>query len=394
MTALYRPDAFEPLLEDGWNDDRARVAIREIVARAEAGFRGPTLMWRANDWDRWHGTSPMKNLYVGAAGVVWALETLRRRGHAEPNLDLGAVATRNLELFRARPDYLKGMKLPKQRASSLLCGEAGILFVAWQLAPSDDLADELHALVRANVDNEAEEVMWGSPGTLLLAHAMLQATGDDRWRKTWNASADALLARRDEDGLWTQRLYGQELKSLTPPHGLVGNVQALVPLLDDERARALERDANDVLVRTAVREDGLANWPPRDRPTLAGPDGEIRLQWCAGAPGIVAAAASYLDEDLILAGAQLTWRAGAHGDDKGPGICHGTAGNGYALLEAFERTQDDVWLDRARRFAMHALTQAARVPPRYSLWTGDIGVALFAADCLEGRGAYPFLEHA
>jgi hypothetical protein len=394
MTALYRPDAFEPLLEDGWNDDRARVAIREIVARAEAGFRGPTLMWRANDWDRWHGTSPMKNLYVGAAGVVWALETLRRRGHAEPNLDLGAVATRNLEVFRARPDYLKGMKLPKQRASSLLCGEAGILFVAWQLAPSDDLADELHALVRANVDNEAEEVMWGSPGTLLLAHAMLQATGDDRWRETWNASADALLARRDEDGLWTQRLYGQELKSLTPPHGLVGNVQALVPLLDDQRARALEHDANDVLVRTAVREDRLANWPPRDRPTLAGPDGEIRLQWCAGAPGIVAAAASYLDEDLMLAGAQLTWRAGAHGDDKGPGICHGTAGNGYALLEAFERTQDDVWLDRARRFAMHALTQASRMPSRYSLWTGDIGVALFAADCLEARSAYPFLEQA
>jgi hypothetical protein len=156
MTALYRPDAFEPLLEDGWNDDRARVAIREIVADTEAGFRGPTLMWRANDWDGWHGTSPMKNLYVGAAGVVWALERLRRGGHAEPHLDLAAIATRNVELSRARPDYLKGMKLPKERATSLLCGEAGILFVACKLAPNDDLADELHALVRANVSTCAE----------------------------------------------------------------------------------------------------------------------------------------------------------------------------------------------------------------------------------------------
>ena len=34
-----------------------------------------------------------------------------------------------------------------------------------------------------------------------------------------------------------------------------------------------------------IVENGLANWPPRDRPTLPGPDGQIRLQWCAGAPG-------------------------------------------------------------------------------------------------------------
>jgi hypothetical protein len=37
---------------------------------------------------------------------------------------------------------------------------------------------------------------------------------------------------------------------------------------------------------------------------------------------------------------------------------------------------------------MHALAPVER----YSLWTGDVGVALFAADCLEGRGPYPILE--
>jgi lantibiotic modifying enzyme len=287
---------------------------------------------------------------------------------------------------------MKGMKLPSQRDSSLLCGEAGILFVAWQLASSTDIAEELLALVRANVDNEAEEVMWGTPGTLLIAAAMLSATGDERWRGAWEESADALLARRDDDGLWTQRLYGQEIKSLTPPHGLVGNVQALLPLLDRKRRAALTRAANAVLARTAVRENGRVNWPPRDRPTLPGPDGQIRLQWCAGAPGIVTAAASYLDEDLLLAGADLTWSAGAHGSDKGPGICHGTAGNGYALLKVFERTGDEVWLDRARRFALHALDQVARRDGRYSLWTGDLGTAIFAADCVDGRGRYPFFE--
>jgi Lanthionine synthetase C-like protein len=389
---LYRPEAFEPLTEQAWDEGRARKAIDAIVADADDALRGPRLLWRANDWDGWHGTSPMKSLYVGASGVLWALDELRRRGHAETRLDLADLAVRTLELFRARPDFMKGMKLPDPRESSLFCGETGILLVAWRLAPSGELANDLYARVRANVDNEAEEVMWGTPGTLIAAHAMLAWTDDDRWREAWHESADALLARRGAEGLWTQRLYGQELRSLNPPHGLVGNVQALLPLLDEKRRDALTRDTAAVLARTAVVEDGLANWPPRDRPTLPGPDGQIRVQWCAGAPGIVIAAADYLNEELLLAGAELVWQAGPPGMEKGPSICHGTAGNGHAFLKVFERTGDERWLDRARRFAVHALEQVGRRPGRYSLWTGDLGVALYASDCLEGRSRYPFLD--
>jgi len=126
-------------------------------------------------------------------------------------------------------------------------------------------------------------------------------------------------------------------------------------------------------------------------------DGQIRLQWCHGAPGIVATAAPYLDEELLLAGAELTWRAGAHGKEKGAGICHGTAGNGYALLKTFERTGDERWLQRARRFAVHALGQVERTRAenghgRYSLFTGDLGVALFASACVDGEPAFPVLD--
>ena len=32
------------------------------------------------------------------------------------------------------------------------------------------------------------------------------------------------------------------------------------------------------------------------------------------------------------------------------------------------------------------------MPSRYSLWTGDVGVALFAADCLDANTRYPVLE--
>ena len=108
------------------------------------------------------------------------------------------------------------------------------------------------------------------------------------------------------------------------------------------------------------------------------------------------AAAEYLDEELLLGGAELPWRAGRPGMEKGACICHGTARNGYAFLKTFARRGDERWLDRARRFAVHALEQVERARAergrgRYSLWTGDLGVALFAADCLDARSAYPVL---
>jgi len=394
---LYRPEAFEPLTDEPWDEERVRDAIREIVADTDDALRGPRLLWRADDWDRWQATSPLKTLYVGAAGVLFALDELRRRGHAETRLDLPDLALRTLELFRARPDFMKGIKLPSPRESSLLEGETGILLVAWRLAPSSQIADDLYRLVRANVTNEADEVMWGSPGTLIAARAMLEWTGDERWRNALSESADALWSRRDAEGMWTQRLYGQTFRSLTPPHGLVGNVQVLLPLLDDVRRDVLQRETAAILARTAVVESSLANWPPRERRELPGPNGQIRLQWCAGAPGIVIAASDYLDEELLRAGAELTWRAGPHGAEKGPSICHGTAGNGYAFLKVFVRTGDERWLERARRFAVHALGQvkqmrAERGRGRYSLWTGDLGVALYAADCLDGRAVYPIFD--
>jgi hypothetical protein len=79
--------------------------------------------------------------------------------------------------------------------------------------------------------------------------------------------------------------------------------------------------------------------------------------------------------------------------EKGPCLCHGTAGTGYAFLKLFLRTGDERWLDRARRFAMHALDQVERRGHgRYSLFTGDIGLALFVADCIDERAEIPIFD--
>jgi hypothetical protein len=374
---LYPAEAHARLTDTEWDESRVREAIRAIVADADATYDADAL-WPAHEWDGWQAALPMKNLYVGAAGVAWALDRLRGRDDAETVLDPADVARRALEAFRREPDFMTGEASLPQRQSALLVGETGIALVAWRLAPSDELADALLALVRANVDNPANEIMWGLPGTLLAARALFEGTRDDRWRDAVHESESVLRAARDDDGLWTQELYGRRSRGLGPPHGLVGNVAAL----------GETGNAADVLARTAVVEGGRANWPG----AVDAPEENWRLQWCHGAPGIVVHAAEYLDEELLISGAHLVWDAGPLGDEKGAGICHGTAGSGYALLKTFERTGDERWLERARAFAVHALEQAQRLPGRYSLFTGGVGAALFAADCIDARAQYPVLD--
>jgi hypothetical protein len=396
---LHRPDAFEPLTHEPWNEAAVRDAIARIAADTDAAFHADTL-WPAEQWDAWGSRPPLTGLYVGAAGVIWALDALRRRGRSDTRIDLVAAIERTLVKARASPDLSVGGERPPTGRAGLLVGETGMLAVAWRLSPSPSFADELHALVRENAGTEPDEVMWGTPGSLLAAKALFDWTGEPRWAEAWRDSAAALLGRRDADGVWTQRLPGEVFRGLGPVHGLVGNVRALLgggELLAAEERTTLTEETAAVLARTAVVEEGLANWPLLVDAGLDEPDGQIRLQWCTGAPGIVAAARDYLDEELLQAGARLVHRAGAPGSEKGAGICHGTAGNGYALLAAFERTGDERWLGLARRFAVHGLLQvergrADRGRGRYSLWTGDVGVALYASDCLDGRFRYPILE--
>jgi lantibiotic modifying enzyme len=385
---LYEPAQFEPLIDEPWDAARVDDAIAAIVADADAAF-DPEALWCAHEWDGWQAPLPMKNLYVGAAGVIWAVDALCRRRQAETSLDLASAALRTLELERAEPDFMAGET--HSHPAALLRGETGPLLVALRLAPDPALADDLHALVRANITNPTDDIMWGAPGTLLAALAMVEWTDEPRWREAARESAAALRARRGDDGLWRQ---DDDYRGLGTVHGAAGNTLALLRLEPDD---ALVADTAGVLARTAFREDGLANWPGSPRPQLAGADGRIRLQWCTGAPGIVAGAWEYLDEELLLAAAELIWQAGAHGDEKGHGICHGTSGNGFALLKAFARTGDDRWLERARRFAVHALRQAERLRAangrgRYSLWTGDVGTALFAAACLDADARYPIID--
>jgi len=366
LAELFRPSEHEPLAGGEWSDERVEQAIAAIVADAEAAFDGTRWPWHPGDGEEEWGFS---DVYIGGAGVIWALSELGSTGWED-------AAVSFIDHYRARPSPWDEEPVE----TSYHFGELGIALVAFRSTRDSGIADRIQELVVASLDSEANEVMYGAPGSLLAAEAMLAWTGEARWDEAWGTVAERVEAARDPDGLWTARIGEHALRYLGPAHGYAGNVRALAnrggtpPLAD--------------LSPYTLRDDGLANWIPGDG---ASPE-EIRVQWCHGAPGMVATLGDLLDEELALAGGELTWRAGPLA--KGVGLCHGTAGNAYAFLVLHRRTADDVWLDRARAFAMHALDRVERERAavgrgRYSLFTGDLGVALFLRHLLDGEERFP-----
>ena len=245
LDELYDPAEHRPTAGGPWSDSTARIAIAEIAADALDAYRGPQALWRGHPLD--HAPDalerPHRNLYLGAAGVAWALHRLAALGLTPPLPDAHALGDTLAEDFRADPELAELQTGVPPPPPGLLFGEAGIV---------------------------------------------------------------------------------SSLAGL-PAHG------------DTDR--------------------------------------------------------------LLLAGGELTWRAGAL--RKGLGLCHGTAGNGYALLTLHARSGDERWLARARAFGMDAAAEvtAARARHgrgRFSLFTGDIGVALFLTACLSPGAPvrFPFLDDA
>jgi hypothetical protein len=392
MQDLYDPERHEPLAAAEWSAPRARDAIAEICRDAEAAF-DPDRLWPLHPDDDDPYTPQdgiLRGLYLGAAGMAHGLARLAEAGLHAPALDLAAIAGDLHEAALASPDE-------PDAGASLLVGSSGILVVAHRLAPSRATADALAEVIAGNVEHPSNELLLGAPGTMLVARAVHARTGEERFAELWRASARTLLARQDPDGLWTQDLYGERMQHIGAGHGFAGNVLALwgaPEWLED--AASVEARAVATTRAVAILDGDVASWPVAPGGSRSG--APPRVQWCHGAPGMVTSLAGLGDEAhtaLLAAGGEFIWRIGPIA--RNAGLCHGTAGNGYAFLTLLARTGDERWLERARAFAMHALEQVTRFCAadgrgRYTLYTGDIGAALFAAACLDGDAAFPGLD--
>jgi len=358
MPPLYDPARHEPLAAVEWNEGRVRESIAAICGDAESGFEAGRL-WPMHPEDDEPGSPPdgvLRGLMVGAAGMVHALDRLGGAGLYDPSLDFAAIAGGLHEAARTSPDE-------EGAGASLMIGASGILLIAHRLAPSVATADALAAAIAANAKHPANELLYGSSGTLLAARAMYARTGEKRFAELWRASARELLNRQDTDGLWTQDLFDRHDRFIGAAHGFAGNILALKAApewLDD--APAMEALAVATARAFAIEDGGLASWHVVPGGYTNGKP--PRCQWCHGSAGVVTSLSTLAPGDdghtaLMTAGGELVWTAGPLAGNAG--LCHGTAGNGFAFLALFERTGDELWLDRARAFAMHGLDQVNRL---------------------------------
>lgn len=119
--------------------------------------------------------------------------------------------------------------------------------------------------------------------------------------------------------------------------------------------------------------------------------------WCNGSSGYIhlwtLAHEVFGDNRYLDLTEQAAWNAWEEsgGTDN---LCCGLAGRAYGLLNLFRYTGEKAWLERARILAERAAT-APREPdlPSYSLYKGELGVAMLTADLTRPEQSFmPFFE--
>lgn len=176
-------------------------------------------------------------------------------------------------------------------------------------------------------------------------------------------------------------------------HGVSG---ILVALLDAHMQGAAL--SQEVLTRIHTTIDYLHSLrlPSGNYPTQpCKQDSDRLVQWCHGAPGVLlllVRAYEIFGEPKYLAWAEMAadvvWLRGLL--RKGNGLCHGVAGNAYCFLVLFRCTDNDIYLYRARVFALAAqdgmVTKYQGTPDHpMSLFEGHTGLLALYTDLLMGN---------
>lgn len=394
---MYDPANHYLPKETAWSLSEARATINSIVGDAVIELSKDSGVPR-HPMDDYGIKSDM---YMGLSGLLWGIGYLK---------DIGATSTRFDPAERLEALLIANEKDYKEHThhsnASYLFGQIPILMQQYKLSRDGKTADKIYAAIKINNDQPVRELMWGMAGTMLASVFMFHWSSEERWKEIFKEQAHLLLADLEEvEGvghLWTQDLYGSKSKLLGPVHGFAGNLIPLIKggdLLEEATYVDIAAKAMNTVANTAVQDDTHANWPAIYDPSTASPPRLV--QHCHGAPGMVTSLSQLpqnlnlaFDQSLLKAG-ELVWDAGSL--KKGANLCHGTAGNGYAFLNLYKRTGDEKWLDRARIFAMNAIEQYREMKQvfrqgRYTLWTGDIGTAIYLWDCITEDPKFPTVE--
>ena len=198
--------------------------------------------------------------------------------------------------------------------------------------------------------------------------------------------------------------YGTE--SVGAAHGLSGILQELL---------SAEITFSNICEPNTVRESvdyllslkqSNGNYPTAtDEISKPRPKEHELVHWCHGAPGVIYCLAiayhRYKEQKYLQAifeASDLAWHCGLL--KKGPGICHGVAGNGYIHLLCYRLATDEImkekYLYRARKFCEFLTSstfQHARTPDcPWSLYEGWAGTICFIFDLINdpSKAEFPF----
>ena len=234
MASLVETSGLAPRCDPALRPRRVRAAHGDPVERAARPRRDPgdrrrgrkafddAALWPAGEWESWQTPLPLKPLVRRRRRRLGAARAARPRPRGRrPRPRACRVAhTRALETWG--PDLMRGIQLPSAAEAGLLTGESGILMTAWLVEPTAERAERLHERIRENADNEAIEIMWGAPGTMLAAAELHRRTGEARWASAWRESAGKVLAARTVDGLWESRPAARSAAASRPRTGSRG----------------------------------------------------------------------------------------------------------------------------------------------------------------------------
>ena len=388
---IFDQDRHEPLLEATWNENLINEVIKDIFERTVSKYTEGDF-WPTDPKEDSEASSN-KSIYFGAAGALWALSNISN--YLKTPLPLNKVKIIN----NIHTKYLESPDT-KNVVPSFFLGEVGILLVKYKYDPSQETEDRLYKLIKENIENKTLEALWGAPGTMLGASLMYDWLDDKKWANLFVDNARFLIDElkksiEKDEVIWTQNMYKNKVKFVGAGHGYFGNIFGILKKLD-----LLSKNDQDFVlshvshttVQLAMVEAGLVNWPAilKSEKMTKLPI----LQWCHGSPGVITSLESFPKnqdekiEQLLVGAGELVWKAGPL--KKGIALCHGTDGNGYAFLQLYKRTNDSKWLDRARQFAMHAIEQRNG---RFTLFTGELGLAMYLISCIESDSKFPMLDY-
>jgi hypothetical protein len=398
---LFDTNRHESLTATLWDCHIVQQEILVIIDDIEQSLL-PNACWPTHplDAESYPRAGPKWSAYAGAAGVIHGLQILKNYGYEI--CDLSHLLCDVHSSFIKSPDV--------SVEPGLQIGEIGILVPRLLAEPNNkEVSKYLLKCMEETIALPLYEITSGQSGMMHAALALYRKTGELCWKNIFIKGAKSLMDNWKKDTEtgewhWQSQVFGPKRHYYGACHGISGNANILLQgadLLSDSCSELTIERTISTLNISANREGNLTNWVLCTKPNID----KLLVQWCHGAAGILTAMArtprsnssnSKLLDNILEQTGELVWQAGPL--VKGANICHGTAGNGYAFLYLYQRSGDPIWLDRARKFAIHAIGQCQRDrllygQGRYTLWTGDVGLAIYLYHCLyPGEAAIPGLD--